>query len=215
MDLHDLRSRLSAIGRRWNVVEGRIKEVQNINNAVFIPAINELRYAGRKLVDAWSIYEDQSLDTNTRRANVEKAVTVVEQYVENAEHDVTDAICVFLHLKIRDLIERYGLSLIREYHPNIFELIAKIDEINDIIAESRRNRTRRNEIYDNLETDYVPILKEKFEALRFSEKTMEMDRIIRSRKAKARFTMECVLFVLAVLGALELFWPDWNDWWPL
>lgn len=191
-DFSALRQRLSAVGRRWNVVEGRIKEVQNIDNAVFIPAINELRYAGRRIVDAWSAYEDESLDPRTRWETIERALTVVEQYVENADHDVTDAICVFLHLKTQNIIERYGFSLANKYLPNITEFLQKLDETNRVIEESRRERNRRNDIYEQIEKEYIPFLKKRIAPFNSQKKRWKSRRLF--DRGRREYVLQSISF---------------------
>jgi hypothetical protein len=208
------RERLTRIANRWNIIEERIKDIQNIDLTVFVPAINELRYAGRKIVDCWMIQQDESMDEGTRQREIEQVLIVVEQYIENADHDLTDCMCVLLNFKLMEMVELYSITDLAKFHPDIFEVVERVRNVNDTIAESRRTRLRRNEIYDDLEKNHIPYIKLKYNAIKISEKTLETERIIRKRRKRARLIFDAVCLALGIFGALavvEQFWPGWND----
>ena len=46
------RDRLSIIAHEWNKAEQDIKLAEQIGNKVIIPSISELRYGGRRLIEA-------------------------------------------------------------------------------------------------------------------------------------------------------------------
>ena len=74
------------IQREWNAAEESIKRSEQIALDVSIPAISELRYAGRRLVDAMDIAQNGG--------NAQKVTAVLEDArfcCHRARHDAVDA----------------------------------------------------------------------------------------------------------------------------
>ena len=50
-----------------------------------------MRYAGRQIVDAWIIYSKHTL-TEDDYEKIDEKFTVVNQYLDNANHDIIDVV---------------------------------------------------------------------------------------------------------------------------
>ena len=153
----------------WNRVEGRLKEVEQLRHEVIIPSINELRYSGRKMIDAWALYSKPQRTPDDEK-QIREALSVARQYLYNAEHDTTDAACFHIHEYISDLLKEHPYLDIVEFYPPFADLHHRILSANEAIAESRRDREERIPIYKELGEKYVPELIKGYQALIISEK---------------------------------------------
>ena len=140
----DFRNELNDLAEYWNQIEERLKAAEQIRSETVHAAVNELRYAGRQLIDAWSALFKRNL-TEEDEEFISKKIVIAKQYLHNANHDITDAVCFFFHMKIKILLEQYKESRIRKGYPSLDELLNKIDEANSIITASRRTRENRIE----------------------------------------------------------------------
>jgi hypothetical protein len=87
----DFSPEFAEIIQKWNAIEKRLKEAEQICGDAVVAAINELRYAGRQFIDAMMIYTKGHLspkdidDINTHLKHV-------RYNLMNADHDCTDAV---------------------------------------------------------------------------------------------------------------------------
>lgn len=172
------KERISALATQWDHIEKRLKEAENVRREVVHAAVNELRYAGRALVDVWHLPIDTQSDEEAAR--LDEKITVAEQYLMNSNHDITDGVCFVLHSKVQDLLEFVPRRKIRKEFPDLDNFLQKLDEANDIVTESRETRKDRKEKYEYLEKTYVPYLLENFKLLDYAERKAEQ-RLLRSR----------------------------------
>lgn len=139
----------------WSQVEESIKSAELIEHKVTIPAINELRYAGRQLL--WAIIEFRKGRDN-EPDRLEKAIVNAEQYLINADHDVVDAVTLFFGRRIDELNFRYGRAAIAAKYPAYDELCEIKVSCYRLIEESRRDSTKRRSIYAEIKRSYLPNL---------------------------------------------------------
>jgi hypothetical protein len=123
---------------QWNVAEQRIKKAEQVRaNEVVAAAIFELRYAGRKLIDASSLLlEGGARDPATRIKILEQLADATEDCVK-AKHDAIDSMLDFITSWFDRTESKLGLSVVQRYFPNYIEITAKISTIQDRIADSR------------------------------------------------------------------------------
>ena len=128
------REQLIALYRQWNEVQGNLKQAEQINQLAVIPAVNELRYAGRILVhvlassylnvdlakdsgvDLLSEAADRGISVSDRdeldSMSLSEAIIVGRQYLKNAQHDISDALIYFFQQRVDELNSRYGADAI-------------------------------------------------------------------------------------------------------
>ena len=174
----ELLDRIRALADTWNHIEGRLKQAENSRRDVVHAAVNELRYAGRVIVDIWNLSLSDDADSNIEL--IEKKVTVAEQYLMNANHDITDGVCFVFHQKVSDLLEHVPRRRIRRGFANLDEFLERLDQANAIVTQSRESRPDRQQLYEQLETEFIPYLLENFEYLDYAERLAEA-RLRRSR----------------------------------
>lgn len=139
----DIRVKLEEVAEHWNRVEIRAKRAEKICSYPIIPAINELRYAGRQLADALEfLVRGQDWDRS-----IYDRITIARQYLYNADHDVTDALIDFIKLELDGATAKYGDEYVRKHYPYLDELQTDIERANDLASDSRGDRRNRAVAY--------------------------------------------------------------------
>jgi hypothetical protein len=155
----EIKRRLAAIASRWNDIEERMKKLELLRGETLSAAVNELRYTGRKIADVLSIVTgDDQGQVTIDAAN--KELIVAENYLNNADHDITDAVVLFVGIRVKRVVERHGKKKIIGCFPEFEKLHAWLEKAHAVVAESRGQRGQRTEIYKDLAKTHVPLLLE-------------------------------------------------------
>jgi hypothetical protein len=183
---------ITALSEEWNLAEERLKTAENWNRKVLIPAINELRYAGRKIVDAFTAH---------RRGDSQAAAEHIAdacQDILRARHDVIDAV----HGAIGDYAdkarEKIGAAVLHGNFSNYGEMFALIREIGEQVAQSRKERQRRDEIYRGIENK-MPRLIQLHRELEASLSAIEGGEKARQDKSRRGIWRDIAIAILSVV----------------
>lgn len=163
---------LERVANQWNLAEQRIKTAERLNGEVVFPAINELRYAGRRLVDAINLTNTDDGSDSTDES-VRTFVNEVEQFCLRAEHDAIDASILFVHQRVEQLVENFGILTVTQYFPKYAELRKKIDEVDNFITSSRKDREQRPETYRDIAENYLPTIISLYKEMEYSEEAIK------------------------------------------
>lgn len=188
-------ARITELLERWNVVQGRLKRAEQISQFAVVPAINELRYAGRMLVAALA-------KTTPSEQNgippLDDAIVTASQYITNAEHDISDALIYFYQKKADDLNSRYGAETVRKAYPKYADLLANLKSARKLVIASRSDISQRKENYAEL-VKITDTITEEYFALVDAEVLFGLE----VNHYQARIKLWKILFGLAfVWGAL-------------
>jgi hypothetical protein len=148
-------ARLAAIASRWNDVERRIKQIEMLRREAVLATVNELRYTGRKIADALVLMAEGK---EAADAEVERELIIAENYLTNADHDLTDSAIMFVDLRIQRTSQFHRKKKILRCIPKFSEAEALLKDAKTIVAESRANRQDRQKVYQRLASDHVPKL---------------------------------------------------------
>lgn len=144
------------IQQEWNKAEEAIKRSEQVSLEVSIPAISELRYAGRRIVDAFNLAASEGDDADRVLALLEDARFCCHR----AQHDAIDAAMAKIAIDLDDLTSRLGFDPVIKACPGFQEFYAQFARTRAKIAASRGKREDRNAIYDAVtETDLPAIIK--------------------------------------------------------
>jgi len=139
--------------KKWNSAQAYLKEAELITQSASIPAINELRYAGRIFVSAALMARDlpntfdidEALTENTK--NFSDSITVTNQYIDNATHDISDALIYHYDAAVKSLVSSYGIEGLSSRFPNVKKSYDIIEECKLLIIDSRANLVNREKNY--------------------------------------------------------------------
>ncbi len=163
---------VAAINRlieQWNVAERRIKAAeQESDGRVVYVAVSELRYAGRKFVDACQLLASASRNAEERKRALRYLSDATEDCVK-AKHDAIDAAVDYVISWFKHVEDRLGLPTLVKYFPEYIDTLSMLYPIQRRIAESRANRTDgRDDIYNDIEKDYYQKILKLYEKMRQS-----------------------------------------------
>lgn len=160
---------LDRAATQWDRTEALLKRVEVIDNDVFAPGINELRYAGRRLVDAVREASSESCD----KSKVLAYVLEVEQFCFRAQHDCIDAIIASLDERMQLAEETFGYSLLLNNFPQYLDLRNELSAIGKIVVQSRGKRGMRVEIYNDIEENRLQTVIDLTEKLNSCEEVLK------------------------------------------
>ena len=183
------------IVEKWNAIEERIKDAELICGEAVVPAINELRYAGRQFVDAMSIYVRGNL-TQIDLDRINTHIKNVRYNLTNADHDCTDAVCLFFHEKLKGMLDNYDIVLINNYFPNAEEFLQRMDGANRIISGSRKDRHNRISDYKALAEMHIPRLKD------FHSEMLTSEPLILAHQQSRKMRLYWLPLVVAVIAGV-------------
>jgi hypothetical protein len=156
MDASALRH-LAEVTALWNKIEQRAKEVENFRGEAIVACINEMRYAGRRIVDIIAYEANGAKDPDF---DVAENLAIAKNYLINADHDLTDAVIFFAHKRILRIVEQYGRAKICTHCTDFDSLYPSIQEAQEIIKGSRADRPKRRAEYEKLASEYLPKIME-------------------------------------------------------
>jgi hypothetical protein len=180
------------IQTEWDKAESSIKRSEQVALDVSIPAITELRYGGRRIVDALN-----ATASGEPEADVRAFLEDARFCCHRARHDAVDAAFSKIAIDLDDLTKRLGFEAMIAAYPEFREFYADFTRARAKIADSRERRGDRAAIYEAIDTVDLPDLVKRYEQI------VACTPIAKEFAAKARvkaFGFWVMLF-LAVLGA--------------
>lgn len=204
--------KLRAIVTYWSDIQAEIKRAEQISRLAVGPAINELRYAGRILVAAFvkeldlapiplSTEEKEDINGTTL---LEK-IAIAEQYLTNADNDISDSLFYFFQKRVDDLNARYGAAAIVSRHEKYATFLTRLEEARILIIESRRDVRLRKKNYASLKVIRETLIEDYFD-IQKSDAIMniELSKLNRAKSLNRNVAMffgavSIVLFFLLLL----------------
>jgi hypothetical protein len=203
----ELRRRLSAMAARWNDIEERMKTVELMRGETVIACVNELRYTGRRIVDALLlIAEEKSEGENFQK--ISDHLLVAESYLNNADHDLTDAVVLFVGIRAKRVLELHGIEKIKKNIPDCDSFLDDLEKARSIVISSRGKRETREARYQELAKIYVPRL------IDFESKLASCpELIVENREIKRGLQLVSIVALFgSVAGVFTFFLNVWI-WW--
>lgn len=148
---------LADIQREWDLAEEAIKRCEQVARAAIIPSIKELRYAGRRIVDA--------LNTAHKAGSQQDVIALLEDArfdCHRARHDAMDAALDVMALDFDNLTKRLGYDAVIQAYPDFQSLYRDFAKARRQIAMSRGDRLNRNAIYETISSVDFPDLADRY-----------------------------------------------------
>ncbi len=169
MSANGLNGRLVVIANEWDKAEKVIKLAERVRSEVVQPSVNELRYAGRRLVDALRVQADTGAD----KADFDVFVTEAMQFCYRAQHDAVDATILFVQAALNEYEEEFGLALLIQHFPGVADLRAKLQDADELIVRSREDRLARHQDYETLATQHLPVIIDEFKKIQSNRTALQ------------------------------------------
>lgn len=168
IERRELKEMLAALLAHWREIERDIKRAELIKSEVSIPAINELRYAGRQLLNGVLTYGNGRM-SDAQRRTLYKRIIIAEQYLLNAEHDVIDSVLKFVGDTVVFLDDEYGISEITIIYPDYPRIRQRLSECYNLVMETREDYSKRQENYRRIKREYTEEIAGAVEQMREAE----------------------------------------------
>lgn len=156
-EVSDFATLFTALRREWDLSEETLKAAEQINGEVVFPSVMELRYAGRRAVDALN---------EAAAGNLAIAQEYLNDAIFNcycARHDAIDAGTAVIAQRLERVSRQLGYDVVLQVFPGYAELYGRISRVRAKIRRSRGDRSQRDAIYASIQVDDLPSLTSAFE----------------------------------------------------
>ena len=160
-------SLLTEIKTEWNRAEADNKAAEQVTSEVVFPSVKELRYGGRRIVDAIHL-----IVTAGDAAAVADMLQDAKFNCHKARHDAVDAATSKIAIQISLMTDKIGYENILPVHPGFAALVNELNQIREKIVASRKDRENRELLYSSIETTDFPALIKSYNLMMASEPIM-------------------------------------------
>jgi hypothetical protein len=180
---------------KWNKSEEYLKMSEQISSDAVIPGINELRYAGRKLLDSYQ----------AEKTNPNHALTHINDAVHDcyrARHDCIDVAVSLINSHINLMTKRLTFTKMASVLPDLGGLISDLTTAQTKIAASRVRRIAREEIYEDIKDIDLPAIRARYDKLRASEDMIKSEVARENRNKVLTWFFGVVTLLVGVAGVI-------------
>ncbi|MBF0333153.1 MAG: hypothetical protein HQL40_05815 [Alphaproteobacteria bacterium] len=189
---------LASLRDEWDRAEEDIKRAEQVGNQAVTPSVNELRYAGRRIVDAMHAI------CNGNRGDAPKLLQDALFDCHRARHDAIDAATSAIAVKLDITTDKLGYDPVLKAFPDYPHLLERLQKVREKIVQSRRNRFDRNAIYATIESVDFPKLVDRYNEFQRAEPIM---RGLAKRQRRAFAVMLAAGIVAIVVAILAWLFP--------
>ena len=153
------------IQTEWRKAEGCIKDAEQVCLKLIEPAVLELRYAGRKLVEA----------QNLKKTDPEGAISLLRDARHDcarAQHDAVDSAVLTVGLQIKNIQDKIPAKAIIAVYPQYAAMRSNLRKMHKKIVEARKYREKRDELYMQMREIEFASLREAYDDFSHSEDLM-------------------------------------------
>jgi hypothetical protein len=190
MVVREFEDHCSSICREWDEAELAVKIAEQVQREVVGPSIAELRYAGRKVVQAMSVRETEP----------DRAIRLLydaEFDCYRARHDAIDAATSYMTDIMYWACKELGVNNVTASFSNFAELNRMLVSVRQEIAKSRKNREDRDSIYRVIQETDLPKMNELYGEFKASEEIIVL-------AAKQDRRVQVMNKIFGVVGILSL-----------
>lgn len=203
----EIAKQLREICSLWNETESRVKQAERLRAEVVIPSIKELRYAGRWLVDVLLLILPQVEDKldEAGRSHLVNCLFEASQNCVRAKNDAIDASVLFVHQRLEQMKDAFGILNVAVWFPDYFAMLHKIKEVDGVITRSRgEERPDRNSLYDDIAKEHLPRIVEIYHSMVASEdairEAVKLEQKIQEKKEKGDRAKWWISLIVGICG---------------
>ena len=156
------------IRKEWDQAEQDIKLGEQICTKIITPAIKELRYAGRRLVDALNEHSEKGWNDKVRAFLEDARFNCLR-----ARHDAVDAAIGMMAADVETMLKKLGHEAVLKVCPDFAKFWTELKLVQEKIANSREDRDNRSAIYETIENTDLKSLSTQFSTIQTCEPLMK------------------------------------------
>lgn len=206
----ELRAALDEIEAQWNAAEEYVKKVERLRRGLVVgAAINELRYAGRRLVEAYAAAKEAA-NNPKRRQDAFDLLREVRHFCLRAQHDAIDGAVTYIDQALFKFETEFGADLLNAQFPNYMSMKAGLRDISQIMARSRGDRDSREALYGEIRDGLVPTLIDQHYEIETSKGVLIAAyerRVATEKKDTGRFWLMVAIAVVTAIAAIAALKP--------
>jgi len=158
---------LKLLCSEWDLAEAEIKLAEQVGSEVVIPSINELRYAGRRVIEAMALPQHPS-----SYQKLQELLSDSRFFCHRARHDAIDAAVAIMVENLEVMMETIGPATVMSCFADFGTLRLGLHKVQMNIVSSRKDRENRSAIYRTVSECDFPELVRLHAELRLSEPIM-------------------------------------------
>lgn len=185
------------VAAEWNKAEETIKLAEQVCGEIVNPAIYELRYAGRRLIEAIA-----ALDQNQKQDTLDKLKDALFD-CQRAQHDAIDAATSKIVSDLDIGLRRLGAKAITTHFSEIHDLFELLSQMREKVAQSRKQRENRNAIYDALADEDFPELIRIYRRFKSSEGLIKKAARIDAMQVYGGLAIGVIGVILTIMSFLK------------
>ncbi|MBF0166360.1 MAG: hypothetical protein HQL45_01915 [Alphaproteobacteria bacterium] len=160
--------RLLFIKQEWDKAEEAIKLAEQVCGEVVTPSVKELRYAGRRLVDAIG-----KIGAGAPPSEIDGLLHDAYFDCHRARHDAIDAATAKIAKVLDIAATKIGYEVILKAYPSFSLLFGQLNLVRSRIAVSRGDRENRERVYASIEAVDFPALAKEYDNFKAAEPIMK------------------------------------------
>lgn len=200
---------LNEVSTEWNRIEKRAKEAESFRGEAIVASINEMRYAGRRIVDAVALLQSNNPDEIMVARD---HIVIAKTYLMNADHDLTDSVIFIAHTRFIDVEKRHKIKKIKKYIPEYEQFYQSIKEAQKIVQGSREDRSKRADAYRTLADEYIPKLMDIHHKINSCQQLYVSREDLLEKNVKLVAWIALVGSVASIIGVALAIWGIWLSW---
>lgn len=140
---------LDQIYTEWDKAEKAIKIAEQVNGEIINPAIYELRYAGRRIIEGLRYYGESNYIDSLNKLN--------DAHFDccRARHDAIDAATSKISNDLSIAVKKIGSRVVLAHFSDYPKLVKELTTIRRLVAISREDRNNRDKIYETISNDNI------------------------------------------------------------
>jgi hypothetical protein len=188
---------LAAIAAEWLQAEADIKQAEQVCEEVVTPSVFELRYAGRRIVEAIMLLSDGA-DVKT----VEDVLRDAKLDCHRARHDAIDAATAKIAKDVEINNTFFGQDIVLHAFGNLAKLRAALQDVRAGVVTARGDLRNRDKIYQDIETGKFPGLISLYREMQLAEQDMVA---VQKGRRKTQLKEHAIAIVAIAIGAVDFF----------
>jgi hypothetical protein len=184
----------------WDKAEADIKLAEQIGEQVVFPSIKELRYAGRRIVDALLAVQDGDEQLAIKYLNDAKFDC------HRARHDAIDAGLSTIAAELSVYQKKIGYGPILAVLPDYSQLVTKLYTSQEKIVASRNDRRNRELVYKSIQEVEFTAIAQRYRAFKANEHIM---RAVARKERLWRVVPVIISLVALIFAGMAVPWKEY------
>lgn len=184
----DINQKIDEIKRLYELANSKIKELEVLNQGLFVPPINELRYAGEHIVRAATADNEEAANNEINQAEI---------HCKRAIADSSEISVLYALEKLQQFQKDYRVIPISEHIPAYQEIIELGQKLQTLIIE--KEKISVDEFFNEV-NKWLPVLVEKLSEIEKSREILNKELKKKQRHSK-QWLIATFIGIVASLSA--------------